>query len=60
MLFLRKQKDTSTIETVFLGNAFVAVIFLPFIFFENPTTNDWLALSFLGFFSLAFHLYLCL
>jgi drug/metabolite transporter (DMT)-like permease len=48
MLFLRKQKDTSTIETVFLGNALIAVIFLPFIFFENPTSNDWLALGFLG------------
>jgi drug/metabolite transporter (DMT)-like permease len=48
ILFLRRQKDTSTIETVFLGNVFIAVIFMLFIFFDNPTSNDWLALGFLG------------
>jgi drug/metabolite transporter (DMT)-like permease len=48
ILFLRRQKDSSTIETVFLGNALIALIFTPFIFFESPTFNDWLALGFLG------------
>jgi drug/metabolite transporter (DMT)-like permease len=51
-LFLRKQKNGSTIETVFLGNALAAVVCLTFIFFEEPTTTDWLALVFLGVFQL--------
>ncbi len=52
ILFLRKQKDTSTIESIFLGNVLAAIIGVPFLFSEQPTVNDWLALGFLGVFQL--------
>jgi drug/metabolite transporter (DMT)-like permease len=47
-LFLRKQKDTSTTETVLLGNIVAAVIGTPFLFFESPTLADWGGILFLG------------
>lgn len=47
-LFLRKQKDSSTTETVLLGNILAAVIGSPFLLFESPTLADWGGILFLG------------
>ena len=52
LLFMRKQKDTSTIETVLLGNVFAALLGLPFLFRAAPTPADWAGMLFLGVFQI--------
>jgi len=47
-IFLKKQKDTSNLESILLGNAIVAVIGIPFICFDLPDTKDLLWLLLLG------------
>ena len=54
LLFMRKQKDTSTIETVLLGNALSALLGLPFLLGAAPTTADWMGMLFLGIFQIGF------
>ena len=51
-LFLRKQKDTSALESVFLGNIISFLIGIPFMM--NPPTDgtSWLGLVLLGVFQL--------
>ena len=52
MLFLRKQANESTLETILLGNGLAAIIGLPFMFGSSPTPLDWSILFFLGVFQL--------
>jgi drug/metabolite transporter (DMT)-like permease len=49
-LLLRKQKDTSAEESIFLGNLLAGVIGLPFIFKAGllPNAGSWVALGLLG------------
>jgi drug/metabolite transporter (DMT)-like permease len=49
-LLLRKQKDTSAEESIFLGNLLAGVIGLPFILKAGllPDTGSWVALGLLG------------
>lgn len=48
MLCMRKQKDRSTKESVLLGNLLVALVGLPFIFLDQPTTADWAGMLVMG------------
>lgn len=48
ILFMRKQKDQSTIETPLLGNIIAAVIGIPFMFGPTPDVAGWAALGALG------------
>ncbi len=48
ILFMRKQKDDSTLETPLLGNAIAAVIGIPFMFGSTPDLTGWAALITLG------------
>lgn len=48
ILFLRFQKDGSTLETIVLGNIITALICAFFVIQEPPTTNDWLPLIYMG------------
>jgi drug/metabolite transporter (DMT)-like permease len=48
ILFMRKQKDDSTLETPLLGNAIAAVIGIPFMFGPTPDLTGWTALVTLG------------
>jgi drug/metabolite transporter (DMT)-like permease len=48
LLFLRKQKDGSTAETILLGNILAAIVGLPFLFTASPTPGDWAGILFLG------------
>jgi drug/metabolite transporter (DMT)-like permease len=52
VLFLRKQKDGSPLESVFLGNILTFLIGLPFSFHAIPNSAGWLGLIFLGIFQL--------
>ena len=52
LLFMRKQKDSSTIETVLLGNALSALIGLPFLPAAAPSLADWAGMLFLGVFQI--------
>ena len=52
LLFMRKQKDSSTIETVLLGNALSALIGLPFLPAAAPNLADWMGMLFLGVFQI--------
>ena len=52
LLFMRKQKDSSTIETVLLANILSALLGLPFLFDAAPTAADWSAMLFLGIFQI--------
>ena len=55
-LLLRKQKDTSAVESIFLGNLLAGVIGLPFIVQSGllPNTGSWIALGLLGTVQLGF------
>ena len=53
-LFLRKQKDGSPLESLFLGNVLTAVIGLPFMLESYPGTTGWFGLFLLGVFQLGF------
>lgn len=48
ILFLRKQKDGSPVESVILGNALTALVALPLIVGQAPTARDWIWLLLLG------------
>ncbi len=52
LLFMRKQKDGSTIETVLLGNVLSALLGLPFLLAAAPSAADWLGMIFLGIFQI--------
>ena len=52
LLFMRKQKDTSTIETVLLGNILSALLGLPFLGEAAPSAADWSGMLFLGIFQI--------
>ncbi len=47
-IFLRKQKDTSNLESILLGNAIVAVIGIPFLCLDVPDVLDLSWLLILG------------
>ncbi len=48
ILFLRKQKDGSPIESVILGNALTALLALPVMIRQMPAAEDWIWLVLLG------------
>jgi drug/metabolite transporter (DMT)-like permease len=48
VLFMRRQKNESPIETVILGNFFTGLIGIPFMFESMPGPMSWLGLLFLG------------
>lgn len=48
LLFMRKQKDESTAETILLGNILAAIIGLPALLSASPTSGDWAGILFLG------------
>jgi drug/metabolite transporter (DMT)-like permease len=52
VLFLRKQKDHSPLESVFLGNILTFLIGLPFMVRSSPDITGWLGLIPLGIFQL--------
>lgn len=52
VLFMRKQKNESPLESVFLGNVLTALICMPFMFGSIPDLNSWAVLIFLGIFQL--------
>jgi drug/metabolite transporter (DMT)-like permease len=47
-LFLRRQKETSTIESIILGNILAGIIGLPFMFQHAPSLSGWVGLLVLG------------
>jgi drug/metabolite transporter (DMT)-like permease len=51
-LFLRKQKDGSPLESVFIGNVATSLIGLPFLWRSAPDAAGWLGLILLGVFQL--------
>lgn len=51
-LFMRKQKNTSSLETVLLGNLLAAAVGLPFLFMSHIQPLDWAIVGFLGIFQL--------
>jgi drug/metabolite transporter (DMT)-like permease len=51
-LFLRKQKDGSPMESVFLGNIVAFLVGIPFMFKSVPDATGWLGLILLGIFQL--------
>lgn len=53
-LMLRKQKDHSPLESVFLGNILTALIGLPFMVRSMPDAQGWIVLVLLGVFQLGF------
>lgn len=48
VLLLRKQKDSSPIESILLGNIVTALIGLPFMFGKGPGLQGWIGLLLLG------------
>lgn len=48
VLFLRKQKNESPIESVLLGNVLTALVGIPFYLQSPPGFNGWLGLALLG------------
>jgi len=52
VLFLRKQKDGSPLESILLGNVLSALISLPFALRSAPSTSSWVGLGLLGVFQL--------
>jgi drug/metabolite transporter (DMT)-like permease len=53
-LCLRKQKEGSPLESLFIGNIIAFLIGLPFILRSSPTAAGWLGLVLLGVFQLGF------
>ena len=47
-IFMRMQKDSSPLESVFLGNILTAIIGLPFMFKSTPDMTGWISLILLG------------
>ncbi len=58
VLLMRKQKDTSSLESLFLGNVATALIGLPFMFGSMPDARSWVGLVLLGVFQLGLS-YIC-
>jgi drug/metabolite transporter (DMT)-like permease len=52
IMLMRKQKDTSPLESIFLGNVLTAIISLPFMFQSAPSLTSWIGLLILGVFQL--------
>ncbi len=52
VLFLRKQKDGSPLETILLGSLIAGILGTPLIFRSQPTPADWGIIAFLGVFQL--------
>jgi drug/metabolite transporter (DMT)-like permease len=52
IISMRRQKNTSPIGSVFIGNIMTAVISAPFMFGQLPRSSDWVALFLLGIFQL--------
>jgi len=53
IIFLRMQKDSFPISSVFMGNILTAVLMIPFMFYAVPKDfNSWSALVLLGTFQL--------
>jgi len=52
IIFMRSQKDTSPLESAFIGNVATAIIGLPFIFSSMPDLSSWIGLIILGVFQL--------
>jgi drug/metabolite transporter (DMT)-like permease len=52
VLFMRKQKDDSPVESVLLGNILTALVGLPFMFEAMPNASSWIGLVLLGVFQL--------
>lgn len=48
ILFLRKQKDGSPVESVILGNALTALLAIPYLAARMPAAQDWVWLLLLG------------
>ena len=48
VLFMRKQKNDSPLESVFLGNILTALIGLPFMFQAMPSPSSWVGLVLSG------------
>ena len=51
-LFMRAQKDQSSLETVLLGNLLAAGVGLPFLLTAEAVPSDWAIVGFLGIFQL--------
>jgi len=52
IIFLRKQKDASPIESTIMGNILTALIGLPFMFKGGPDLIGWVGIILLGVFQL--------
>jgi drug/metabolite transporter (DMT)-like permease len=52
VLFMRKQKNGSPLESVLLGNILTALVGFPFMFKTMPSASSWIGLIFLGVFQL--------
>ena len=52
IMFVRKGKDESALQIVFLGNIITALVALPFMFESAPSLSDWGGLVLLGVFNL--------
>ena len=52
VLFMRKQKNDSPLESVFLGNILTALVGFPFVFEAMPNASSWIGLVLLGVFQL--------
>lgn len=48
IIFMRKQKDKSPIESTLLGNILTAIIGLPFMLSSSPTESSWIGIILLG------------
>ena len=48
IIFMRKQKDESPIESTLLGNILTAIIGLPFMLNSSPTGSSWIGIILLG------------
>lgn len=52
LIFLRKQKHGSPVESIVLGNIITALVGIPFIIASFPDRSGWLAILLLGVFQL--------
>jgi drug/metabolite transporter (DMT)-like permease len=52
VLFMRKQKNDSPVESVLLGNILTALVGFPFMFEAMPNASGWIGLVLLGVFQL--------
>lgn len=47
-MFMRKQKHESPLESILLGNIFIAVFAIPFMFKSMPDAKSWMGMLILG------------